>query len=599
MTTKLIGPDTLGDQANLPIGYAWATQAVCTVSGELTEIPAYCFANSNVRIALYSDDGADGLGNLIAESASTPITAGGWRSVAVAGGSVTSGKKYWLAVQVETTGGVGFAFEANYFEYVLQEYGAFPADGTSWTPSYGWTLSLQGWGVLVLTPSGISQPVAIGEPEVQQQSAAQTITPSGIAQAVAIGTPILTYPQDIAPSGIAQVVALGTPQLTLAVKPSGIAQQITIGSPIITQPQLYESYAEESAYQNVYNNYWLCQTFTPASTHKITSLKLKLCRVGSPGSGTVSIKATDVDGKPTGGDLCSASIDGNSLPESPEKLGFSLGAGTNLQASTKYAIMFRFPSGNSSNYGRTRRMYPGAYAGGAAVTSNDSGSTWEVVTDWDFVFEDWGEPLMQTLYPEGIAQPVVYGSPIVYFVGTVYPSGIAQQVAFGVPRIEGGIVSGIIWTEGIVQPVAVGKPTLYKYVWHVVLDGEYRTESPEKNRMFVIGRDDYGNPVWGEAHDTDESALVGERLDFQQELAIPTTAQAAATAEAILSKMRLNKARGVILIPPNCGQELFDTVQLSDAGANQSAVKFRVVGIRFEYNPKQARYEHRLVLGAP
>jgi len=451
---------------------------------------------------------------------------------------------------------------------------------------------------ITLSPSGISQPIAIGEPEVQQ-SAAQTVIPSGIAQQVAIGQPALTYPQDIAPSGIEQAIACGTPQLNLTLQTQGTLQTIAIGTPLITQPQLYESYAEESAYQNVYNNYWLCQTFTPASSHKITSVKLKLCRVGSPGTGTVSIKATDVDGKPTGGDLCSGTIDGNSLPESPEKLGFSLGAGTNLQAGTKYAIVFRFPSGNSSNYGRTRRMYPGAYSGGAAVTSNDSGSTWEVVTDWDFVFEDWGEPLLQTLYPSGVDQPIVIGSPIVYFVGTVYPSGIAQVVAYGIPAVLGGIPSGIIWPDGIAQPVAFGKPAIYKYVWHVVLDGQYTTATPPTNRAFVIGRDDYGNPVWGEAHDTDESSLVGERLDFSQELAIPTTSQAAATAEAILSKMRLNKARGVILIPPNCGQELFDTVELSDKGANQSAVKFRVVGIRFEYNPKQSKYEHKLILGAP
>jgi hypothetical protein len=63
--------------------------------------------------------------------------------------------------------------------------------------------------------------------------------------------------------------------------------------------------------------------------------------------------------------------------------------------------------------------------------------------------------------------------------------------------------------------------------------------------------------------------------------------------------MRLSKKRGVILIPYNCGQELWDVVQITDAGANQSAVKFRVVGIRFEYSPKQACYKHRLILGAP
>jgi hypothetical protein len=151
--------------------------------------------------------------------------------------------------------------------------------------------------------------------------------------------------------------------------------------------------------------------------------------------------------------------------------------------------------------------------------------------------------------------------------------------------------------RSIIQQISIGSPTILKYVWHVILDGQYATETPEKNRMFVIGRDAYGNPVWGEAQDSTEIGLVGERLDFQQELAIPTTAQAADVASAVLSKMRLMGKRGVILIPPNCGQELFDVVQISDFGANQSAVKFRVLGIRFEYNPKQARYRHKLILG--
>jgi hypothetical protein len=135
--------------------------------------------------------------------------------------------------------------------------------------------------------------------------------------------------------------------------------------------------------------------------------------------------------------------------------------------------------------------------------------------------------------------------------------------------------------------------------FHLIWDGQYATETPEVNRAYVIGTDANGNPVYGEAIDTTELGLVGERLDFIPDPAIPTTAQAGDVASAILAKMRLTKARGVILIPPNCGQELFDVVQISDAGANQAAVSFRVVGIRFEYNPKQARYQHKLILGAP
>jgi hypothetical protein len=200
--------------------------------------------------------------------------------------------------------------------------------------------------------------------------------------------------------------------------------------------------------------------------------------------------------------------------------------------------------------------------------------------------------------PQGVAVIVSCGTPSLRYPQTVSPPGLDVPIACGTPTI---LVAGqgVIYVPGYEQIIAYGIPTILKYVWHVILDGQYQTETSEKNRYFVIGRDVNGNPVWGEAHDSAESALVGERLDFQPEPAVPTTAQAEAVAAAVLSEMRLSKKRGVVLIPYNCGQELWDVVQITDAGANQSAVKFRVVGIRFEYHPGQARYQHKLMLGAP
>ena len=576
MTTKLLGAD---DATGLDevVGYFRLTRWQAVASGYITEFRVKAGASGYVKCALYQDNSGQP-GALITAMNTGQAVVAGWNTLSFTSTWVSSGVPYWLAICFDVQGAVRYINGGTY-RYKAATYSTFtfPDPAGSGFTSGPYSDLTAGWGT--------------GE---------QTISPSGIAQVVAIGQPSLTYPQTISPSSIVQQVAYGTPSLRyLVIEPSSLVQPIAVGMPVITLPQLYESYLEESAYQNVYNNYWLCQTFTPQSSHKITSLKLKLCRVGSPGTGTVSVRATDANGKPTGNDLCSGSIDGGNLPTDPTLLGFSLGGGTNLQAGTKYAILWRFPSGNSGNYARTRRMYPGAYAGGTAVTSNDSGATWEVVTDWDFVFQDWGEPLMQYVLPDGIAQPVAVGSPIVYFVGTVYPPGIAQQIGYGVPTILGGIPSGVIWVPSVVQPISIGTPTLYKYVWHVVLDGNYATSSVRTNRAYVIGRDSNGNPVYGTAVDSTELGLVGERLDFQQELAVPTSSQAESVANAILSKMRLNKARGVILIPPNCGQELWDVVQLSDKQANQTAVSFRVVGLRFQYHPTQANYYHKLILGAP
>jgi hypothetical protein len=199
------------------------------------------------------------------------------------------------------------------------------------------------------------------------------------------------------------------------------------------------------------------------------------------------------------------------------------------------------------------------------------------------------------IQPSSILQVVAIGTPILRYPQTISPQSISQSIAYGTPGVG---IFGIIVPQSIIQQISIGSPTILKYVWHVILDGQYATETPEVNRAYIIGRDQYGNPVYGTAVDATEGALVGERLDFQQDCAIPLTAQAAEVAAAILSKMRITGKKGLILIPPNCGQELFDVVQITDSGANQSAVKFRVVGIRFEYNPRQARYEHKLILGA-
>jgi len=199
--------------------------------------------------------------------------------------------------------------------------------------------------------------------------------------------------------------------------------------------------------------------------------------------------------------------------------------------------------------------------------------------------------------PPGHQVVIAYGTPSLRYPQTVSPPGLAVPIAYGTPSI---VVAGagVIYVPGHQQAIGYGMPTILKYVWHVILDGRYSTETPGVNRAYIIGEDANGNPVYGEAQDSAEIALVGERLDFSSDPAIPTSSQAVDVATAVLSKMRLLGKSGVILIPPNCGQELWDVVQITDSGANQQAVKFRVVGIRFEYQPRQARYQHMLILGA-
>jgi len=145
---------------------------------------------------------------------------------------------------------------------------------------------------------------------------------------------------------------------------------------------------------SVYGDAWVAQTFTPATAHKITSVKLELFRSNSPGTVTVSIRATDGSGHPTGGDLCSGTTNGNTLPTSAasaEWREITLGAGYNLDADTKYAIVVRAAGVSANRCQWLCDKTSPTYAGGCREDSANAGVDWSTDTSMDFMFEDWGE----------------------------------------------------------------------------------------------------------------------------------------------------------------------------------------------------------------
>jgi len=158
---------------------------------------------------------------------------------------------------------------------------------------------------------------------------------------------------------------------------------------------LYEVYStgDDGSYA-MYGKYWDAQTFTVGATgHTVTSVKLKLYRKGSPGTVTVSIRATSGD-HPTGADLTVGTIDGNSLTTATAGAWYEIALTEyTLNASTKYAIVVRAPNGSTNNYlyWRADKTSP-TYTGGNREDSIDNGVTWTTTTLSDFMFEVWGNP---------------------------------------------------------------------------------------------------------------------------------------------------------------------------------------------------------------
>ena len=158
--------------------------------------------------------------------------------------------------------------------------------------------------------------------------------------------------------------------------------------------QLYESCntGDDDGWA-VYGVNWNAMTFTTTSgAHTIQQVKIKAMRTGSPGTVTVSIRATS-GGKPTGSDLTSGTIDGNTFTTNSGGDWYTITvADYALAASTLYAIVVRATAGNGSNYMRWRGDTGGGlYTTGNACDSGDSGVNWTTQT-YDSMFEDWGIP---------------------------------------------------------------------------------------------------------------------------------------------------------------------------------------------------------------
>lgn len=164
----------------------------------------------------------------------------------------------------------------------------------------------------------------------------------------------------------------------------------------ITEPEY--QYEKKQSYETgddaiaqAYADKWAAQTFTPEQSHTITSVKLKLYRNGAPGTLYVGIKETDGSGHPTGDDLCSGNIDGNSLTTdtSGEWYQIDFGDGAELEVNTLYAIVCHIVGGNVSNRVCWRRDSTGVYPGGEMVYSINGGVDWTSYPDSDCMFQEW------------------------------------------------------------------------------------------------------------------------------------------------------------------------------------------------------------------
>ena len=147
---------------------------------------------------------------------------------------------------------------------------------------------------------------------------------------------------------------------------------------------------------------------------------------------------------------------------------------------------------------------------------------------------------------------------------------------------------------GYIKNPLANEGSVYSYGSdHAILEGRYSSGAQGINRVQI-----YGDGVMSERFDWEEIANVYDRLGQVHDLNLDTLAKAKERGDAELREEQMAARGGEIVVPVNCGQDLYDVIEITDERAGLTSVKRRVMGMTLRYSTvKEARYEQRLSLG--
>jgi len=130
---------------------------------------------------------------------------------------------------------------------------------------------------------------------------------------------------------------------------------------------------------------------------------------------------------------------------------------------------------------------------------------------------------------------------------------------------------------------------------HAILEGRYGFRSAFFNRVQV-----FGQSLMVEEFDWTGVGDVYDRLNQAHDRNLTSTAAAEDRADALLRRQEMQAADDEMLVPVNCGQELYDVVEVTDPRAGLAEARRRVLAMSLRYvsdRPTPA-YDMRLRLGA-
>jgi hypothetical protein len=168
-------------------------------------------------------------------------------------------------------------------------------------------------------------------------------------------------------------------------------------------------------------------------------------------------------------------------------------------------------------------------------------------------------------------------------------------------RILSFVPDSLVFTgsEAYLKDLRADESSCYIYgADHIILQGEYRQAVP-LTRARAIGRDASDNRIVEDAFDWTNLQLGIDIFDQDYDPNLQTATRTQERADAILRKESLRAQGGQITVPPNCGQELYDVITVTDKRCGISSKKYRVMDIDVNYSLREWQYRQTLTLGAP
>jgi hypothetical protein len=164
-------------------------------------------------------------------------------------------------------------------------------------------------------------------------------------------------------------------------------------------------------------------------------------------------------------------------------------------------------------------------------------------------------------------------------------------------------VPDMLFIEGATAYLVNPRPSdssVYGYgEGHPILDGRYCRKGWQLNRVQVEGYDAGSDEmIVVDRFAWDEIDRLYDRIRQLEDRNIDTVAKAQERGDAYLRQAEIESASGTLLVPVNCGQQLYDVISITDSRAGLDAAKRRVLGFVLVYSPRRGEYRQRLYLGA-